>query len=638
MTRRHNQHRVPEPRNRERSEQMASSAVDRIISGSVHQVQPPHSLLAAGGLPRVFGSRWFAILVLVTAVLASYSNSFRCPFVFDDHRAIADNPTIRQPWPIGKPLCPPSHGETVSGRPVLNLSFALNYAVSGCDVGGYHVTNLAIHLVAALLLFGIVRRTATKFSGLRPELTTAQAATSIALAVALLWAVHPLQTESVTYIVQRAESLMGLFYLLTLYCFLRGVGSGRAILWYAGSVLACLLGMATKEVMVSAPLVVLLYDRTFLAGSFREAWRRRWGYYLALAATWLLLAWLVVRDGTAASILWRAHGTHAVLHLVDVPGYPAGRDCALSATGGLALGAVPGLWLAAGGDGGRSAFSGDSRRMPARPDGMGGGQATGMGVPGGLVLSDTCPNIEFHARSRAAAFEHRMYLPLAAVVSGVIVGACLAGEWLARRGIVPRTALQVAGRWIAVWRSRARDRRLPAQRRLPKRSGNLAGHGCQSSAQCPGPRQSRPRVGWPRTGRGGHGLLPEGPGNQAQPGGGLCNLGLALAGRGQIEEAIAYYRKALEIEPNFIEAHNNLGIALADRGEVVEAIQHYKVVIDLASARNDNDLADVIRCESCSSSHVFLAAKRHKAGIRYPFSPSPFLIKWDTTETGLTGW
>ena len=75
----------------------------------------------------------------------------------------------------------------------------------------------------------------------------------------------------------------------------------------------------------------------------------------------------------------------------------------------------------------------------------------------------------------------------------------------------------------------------------------------------------------------------------------LCNLGLALAGRGQIEEAIAYYRKALEIEPNFIEAHNNLGIALADRGEVVEAIQHYKVVIDLASARNDNDLADVIR-------------------------------------------
>ena len=196
-------------------------------------------------------------------------------------------------------LCPPSHGETVSGRPVLNLSLALNYAVSGCDVRGYHVTNLAIHLAAALLLFGIVRRTLPRFRGCGggQQLARLQLATPLALAIALLWAVHPLQTESVTYIVQRAESLMGLFYLLTLYCFLRGAGSARAIFWYAGSVLACLLGMATKEVMVSAPLVVLLYDRTFLAGSFREAWRRRWAYYLALAATWLLLAWLVAQTG-----------------------------------------------------------------------------------------------------------------------------------------------------------------------------------------------------------------------------------------------------------------------------------------------------------------------------------------------------
>ena len=110
------------------------------------------------------------------------------------------------------------------------------------------------------------------------------AATPLALAIALLWAVHPLQTESVTYIVQRAESLVGLFYLLTLYCFIRGAGgSARPVCWYAGSALACLLGMASKEVMVSAPLIVLLYDRAFLAGSFREAWRRRWGLYLALA-------------------------------------------------------------------------------------------------------------------------------------------------------------------------------------------------------------------------------------------------------------------------------------------------------------------------------------------------------------------
>ena len=82
-------------------------------------------------------------------------------------------------------------------------------------------------------------------------------------------------------------------------------------IWYAGSVLASLLGMATKEVMVSAPLVVLLYDRTFLAGSFRDAWRRRWGYYLALTATWLLLAWLVAGTGLLVRSLGeRQPGVH----------------------------------------------------------------------------------------------------------------------------------------------------------------------------------------------------------------------------------------------------------------------------------------------------------------------------------------
>ena len=168
--------------------------------------------------------------IIILAGVAAYSNSLSGPFIFDDHPAIVDNPTIRRLLPIWKPLCPPGTGISVSGRPVLNLSLALDFAVSGFHVRGYHVTNLAIHLVAALLLFGIVRRTVCKFSEQLPELAASKTAVFIALAVALLWAVHPLQTESVTYIVQRAESLMGLFYLLTLYCFLHGADSKRAIL------------------------------------------------------------------------------------------------------------------------------------------------------------------------------------------------------------------------------------------------------------------------------------------------------------------------------------------------------------------------------------------------------------------------
>jgi Flp pilus assembly protein TadD len=267
---------------------------------------------------------FFAAALVALVVCAAYGNSFHGDFVFDDEPAIVQNPSIRRLWPLWVPLDPPKQGETVTGRPALNLSFALNYAVGGLDVRGYHVTNLVIHILAAWILFGLIRRTL-----LLPSMRDrwAAAATPIAFSAALIWAVHPLQTESVTYIVQRAESLVGLFYLLTLYGLLRGSESVGCVLartnlstrlthnmvrasthpttlaWYVISVLACLLGMASKEVMVSAPIIALLYDRTFLAGSFREALRRRYGLYLALAATYPVLEQLVYaaagRGGTA---------------------------------------------------------------------------------------------------------------------------------------------------------------------------------------------------------------------------------------------------------------------------------------------------------------------------------------------------
>ena len=93
------------------------------------------------------------------SALAAYSNSFSGVFVNDDQSSIVDNPTIRHLWPIGGVLSPPSNGETVTARPLLNLSFAINYALGGTKVWGYHVTNLGIHILAALLLFGILRRT-----------------------------------------------------------------------------------------------------------------------------------------------------------------------------------------------------------------------------------------------------------------------------------------------------------------------------------------------------------------------------------------------------------------------------------------------------------------------------------------------
>lgn len=254
-----------------------------------------------------------AVLLLCAAIVgataAAYWRGLGGPFLYDDVDSILGNATLRH---LSSALRPPP-GLTVSGRPVLNLSFALNYAVSGTAVWSYHALNMAIHACGALLLLGLVRRTLVSLPHGAPR---AAGPAGMAFAIALVWALHPLQTESVAYVVQRAESLMGFFYLLTLYAFVRWMEPGRGSGAWAGiSVAACLLGMGTKEVMATAPLMVFLYDRTFVAGSFREAWRARKALYLSYAACWLPLAYLV--GGTGGRGVRRD----------SAPAFPGGRTC-----------------------------------------------------------------------------------------------------------------------------------------------------------------------------------------------------------------------------------------------------------------------------------------------------------------------
>jgi tetratricopeptide (TPR) repeat protein len=242
------------------------------------------------------GGTMAAAVLIVAAALAAFSNSFQGVLLFDDVPSITDNPTIRTLWPIWIPLSPPARGDAVQNRPLVNLTLAINYAIHGEDVWGYHAFNLGVHVLAALTLFGIVRRTLLT-RRLRERF--ARSSSPLALAVALIWAVHPLQTEAVTYVIQRTESMMGLLYLLTLYCVLRGASSRRGGLWFTAAVAACFSGMATKEAMVTAPVVVLAYDRIFLCRSFREVFRRRWALYAPLASSWAVLAAILTLSGGA---------------------------------------------------------------------------------------------------------------------------------------------------------------------------------------------------------------------------------------------------------------------------------------------------------------------------------------------------
>jgi tetratricopeptide (TPR) repeat protein len=493
--------------------------VERLAEGERQLKMPQAGRRAGLGIVLAGGA-------ILLAALAAYHGTLAGPFVLDDLSSIAGNPTIRRLWPLGLALTPPHGGGlTVEGRPLLNLSFAVNYAVSGTRVWSYHAANLAIHVLAGLTLFGIVRRTLARAG----SAAGGAHATWLAAAAAVLWTVHPLQTESVTYLVQRAESLMGLFYLLTLYCFARGV-EGRPRGWLALSLLCCLLGMATKEVMVSAPVIVFAYDVIFVAGGRREAWRRRRGYYLGLAATWLLLAWLVAgagnRGGTsgwgsglAAPAYWATQGP-ALARYLRLAAWPHplvfdygtawGRAAADRGWGLLAVVLLAGGTIWALG------------RRPA------------LGFLGFCFLILLAPT-SLVPGNRQTVAEHRMYLALAPlVVLAVLAIYRAAGP----RPVVPILCL-VAGGLILLTVRRNRVYRSP----LVLYADNVA--------HCPGNAFAE------------------------------CNLGAVLDSAGRAPEAIAHLEEALRLRPDYPVAQDNLGNALLHAGRVDEAIVHYRAALRL---------------------------------------------------------
>jgi protein O-mannosyl-transferase len=259
-------------------------------------VTKPTSLLPGHASPRA----WFVAAALALSIGAVYGPALNAPFIFDDVDTITRNDSITAIWPLfglathRGPLNPPPNVPTAA-RPLVNLSFAINYQFDQLHPAGYHAVNAIIHFLTAMILWVIVRRTLRLpyFAGRFDAV-----AGWLAFAVALIWALHPLQTEAVIYATQRTELMMALFYLTTLYCSLRYWASTshepQRKAWLTLAVFACLAGMASKEVMVSAPLIVLLFDRTFITGSLPGALRKSWPLYAGLAVTWILLVGLSI--------------------------------------------------------------------------------------------------------------------------------------------------------------------------------------------------------------------------------------------------------------------------------------------------------------------------------------------------------
>jgi protein O-mannosyl-transferase len=232
----------------------------------------------------------FPALLLTTGVLV-YFNSFKGVFVFDDGTFIVDALELRTLWPPWDAM----FGGVHYTRPIAGLTFAVNYAISGLNIWSYHLFNLIIHLIATLALFAVLVITLNR--GHYRHMSA-----YLALVISMLWLVHPLQTESVTYIIQRYESLMGMFFLLSLLSYVLSILSpNHKLLWQAAAILSCYLAVGCKQVAALIPIVIFLYDRTFVTQSFRRTLTRSWRFFLLLLSSWIPL---VIIGATAKPFEW----------------------------------------------------------------------------------------------------------------------------------------------------------------------------------------------------------------------------------------------------------------------------------------------------------------------------------------------
>jgi tetratricopeptide (TPR) repeat protein len=222
----------------------------------------------------------FAAAILLLGLFA-YSNSLSGEFVYDDLRMIRDNPVMRS-------LGPFFTGDLLKDRRHLGLlSFALNFHWGGLVTTGYHATNLAIHLASALLVYTLVHLTfrSPRLAGssLAPQ------SRAVGFVAAALFVAHPIQTQAVSYVVQRLASLATFFCLasLVLYAAWRlgresgRRGGARQTVLLILAVLADIAAMRTKEISIALPFGILLYEACFFDGP----WRRRLWYVAPFALT-----------------------------------------------------------------------------------------------------------------------------------------------------------------------------------------------------------------------------------------------------------------------------------------------------------------------------------------------------------------
>jgi tetratricopeptide (TPR) repeat protein len=546
-----------------------------------HSVRPVRS----PAIPRPASVIHWQALLLVGVVVA-YATSINAPFFFDDVSNLAENPALQPSAPIAWQAVDGDAGATLSGRPLILASFVANRALTGLNPAGFRAGNILIHAVCALLLFGLLRRLLIG-PALRRHFSSDPMLA--AFAISLLWALHPLQTSAVTYVIQRAESLTALCFIATVYAFMRAVESSVARPWLVASIVSCALGMTGKETMVVAPVAVLLLDATFVAGGAGAALRQRGQYYAALAATWLILLSLVMATGGRG-------GTAGFDSPVSVWGYLLTQCDALVRYAGLIVWPHPLVF-----DYGTQVietFSDVWWQAVLVVSALAGSlwlwrrqRAAGSALFWFFLL--LAPTSSFVPIASQTIAEHRLYL---ALLGPLALLAAAAWRWFGPKALLPLLAVAVGFGALTYLRNRDYRSELtlwgdtvekrpanPRARINLARAYLAAGQTAEAETQLraalrlePGSADAHYNLGV-LLGRAKQPVAAEAAYREAvrlRPAHAEAwnNLGSIRLDEGKHDEALALFQRAIDARPRYAEARANLSLALLDAGRTAEAL------------------------------------------------------------------
>lgn len=379
-----------------------------------------------------------AVLILVMIGLAVYANGLSGAFVLDDlsfvNEAVLGGTSWN--WLVAETESP------IKGRPLVGLTFVLNYALGGEDVAGYHLVNIAVHLACAVVLFGVIRQTLIRFPQTAvPGLSS----TGFAFACTLLWMIHPLQTECVNYLSQRTESIASFFILVALYCAIRASDAPSNTRWIVRAAVASWAAAFCKEIAGVGPILIVLLDLSLGGERVGQVLRRRWQLYAAVFSSWLPVAALMCllprtsTVGTTAEVTVWQYASNQFVMIVEylkLSVWPStllidyGRPWQASwlevLPAAVAVLSLLALVLAV------------YRRRP---------EVGFLGLAVFLLLAPTSSIIPVNTEVGA---ERRMYLPLAAVSILAVAALCRAIDhccnWIARSQLSTRYGVLGTGR------------------------------------------------------------------------------------------------------------------------------------------------------------------------------------------------